>query len=93
MTRTPIIRAWDGMIVADSFAGGGGVSSGIEAALGRSPDIAINHDPEAIAMHSANHPETRHFVENVWRVDPTKACGGRPVALAAAIIRAQMETA
>jgi DNA (cytosine-5)-methyltransferase 1 len=50
-------------------------------ALGRSPDIAINHDPEAIAMHRANHPETKHYCENVWKVDPVEACGGRPVGL------------
>lgn len=80
--RPPIIRAsLDGLIV-DSFAGGGGASTGIEAALGRSVDIAINHDPEAIAMHQANHPNTRHFCESVWDVDPREATGGRPVALA-----------
>lgn len=80
--RPPVLRAWSDSIIADNFAGGGGASSGIEAALGRSPDIAINHDPEAIAMHAANHPETRHMLENVWQVDPAKACAGRPVALA-----------
>jgi DNA (cytosine-5)-methyltransferase 1 len=80
--RPPIIRTWSDEIVADNFAGGGGASSGIEAALGRSPDIAINHDPEAIAMHRANHPDTKHFIESVWDVDPLKACGGRRVALA-----------
>jgi DNA (cytosine-5)-methyltransferase 1 len=51
-------------------------------ALGRSPDIAVNHDPEAIAMHTANHPETKHYTESVWEVDPRKATGGRDVALA-----------
>lgn len=80
--RPPIIRTWSDAIIADNFAGGGGASSGIEAALGRSPDIAVNHDPEAIAMHAANHPETRHLIENVWQVDPVKACQGKPVALA-----------
>jgi len=80
--RSPIIRAWSDAIIADNFAGGGGASSGIELALGRSPDIAINHDPEAIAMHRANHPGTRHLLENVWAVDPVEACAGRPVALA-----------
>ncbi len=82
MKRPPVIRTWSDGIIADNFAGGGGASSGIESALGRSPDLAINHDPEAIAMHRANHPETRHLVENVWAVDPVKACAGRPVALA-----------
>ena len=71
-----------GELVVDSFAGGGGASTGIEMALGRSPDIAINHDPEAIAMHAANHPRTRHYCENVWDVDPRMATGGKPVGLA-----------
>ena len=69
-------------IVVDCFAGGGGASTGIEAALGRPIDIAINHDPQAIAMHVANHPETRHYCENVWDVDPREATSGRPVGLA-----------
>jgi DNA (cytosine-5)-methyltransferase 1 len=71
----------DGLIV-DSFAGGGGASLGIELALGRSPDIAVNHDAEALAMHEANHPETRHFREDVFDVDPVEACAGQPVDLA-----------
>jgi DNA (cytosine-5)-methyltransferase 1 len=69
-------------LIVDSFAGGGGASTGIEWALGRSPDIAINHSPEAIAMHALNHPKTRHYCENVWKVDPVEATGGRPVGLA-----------
>lgn len=68
-------------LIVDSFAGGGGASLGIEWALGRSPDIAINHDAEAIAMHRANHPHSRHYQEDVWKVDPVEACGGRPVGL------------
>jgi DNA (cytosine-5)-methyltransferase 1 len=60
--------------VAVGFAGGGGSSKGIKNALGYDPDVAINHDPEAIAMHRANHPNSRHFIENVWRVDPAEAC-------------------
>jgi hypothetical protein len=67
-------------IIVDSFAGGGGASLGIEMALGRSPDIAINHDREAIAMHAANHPTTKHYPEDVWKVDPVVACAGRRVA-------------
>lgn len=83
MKRPPVIRAFLGdEIIADSFAGGGGASSGIELALGRSPDVAINHDDEAIAMHAANHPTTRHYTESVWEVDPRAATGGKPVALA-----------
>lgn len=69
-------------IVVDNFAGGGGASTGIEAAIGRSVDVAINHDPAAIAMHRANHPATKHYTEDVWKVDPVEACDGRPVALA-----------
>jgi DNA (cytosine-5)-methyltransferase 1 len=68
-------------LVVDSFAGGGGASLGIELALGRSPDIAINHDAEALAMHRANHPETRHIGHNVWKVDPHAVTEGRAVGL------------
>jgi len=71
----------DGLIV-DGFAGGGGASTGIEWATGRQVDIAINHDPEAIAMHEANHPYAKHLISNIWRVDPKEATGGKPVALA-----------
>lgn len=69
-------------LVVDNFAGGGGASTGIEQAIGRSVDIAINHDPDAIAMHKVNHPKTKHYCENVWDVDPKEACNGRPVGLA-----------
>ena len=72
---------WEEIIV-DNFAGGGGASTGIEMAIGRSVDIAINHDPDAIAMHKANHPLTEHYCENVWDIDPVTATGGRPVGLA-----------
>lgn len=68
-------------IIVDNFAGGGGASTGIELALGRPVDIAINHDPAAIAMHKANHPFTEHYCESVWDVDPVKVCRGRNVAL------------
>lgn len=72
----------NGKLIVDNFAGGGGASTGIEMATGISVDIAINHDPEAIKMHKANHPSTTHYCESVWDVDPVKACKGRPVALA-----------
>lgn len=72
----------NGKLIVDNFAGGGGASTGIEIATGRSVDIAINHDPEAIKMHKANHPYTRHYCESVWDVDPVEACAGHPVALA-----------
>lgn len=68
-------------IVVDNFAGGGGASTGIELATGRPVDIAINHDPAAIAMHKANHPETEHYNESVWEVNPRKAVRGRAVGL------------
>lgn len=71
-----------GELIVDNFAGGGGASTGIEMATGYSVDIAINHDPEAIKMHKANHPNTKHYCENVWAVDPVKACNGHPVGLA-----------
>jgi DNA (cytosine-5)-methyltransferase 1 len=80
--RAPILRIHSDELIVDNFAGGGGASLGIEWALGRSPDIAINHDREAIAMHAANHPGTRHYCEDVWKVDPAEACRGRPVGLA-----------
>lgn len=72
----------NGELIVDNFAGGGGASTGIELATGYSVDIAINHDPEAIRMHKANHPNTKHYCENVWVVDPVKACNGHPVGLA-----------
>lgn len=72
----------NGELIVDNFAGGGGASTGIELATGYSVDIAINHDPEAIKMHKANHPNTKHYCENVWTVDPVKVCKGHPVGLA-----------
>ena len=72
----------NGELVVDNFAGGGGASTGIEMATGYSVDIAINHDPEAIRMHKANHPYSKHYCEDVWQVDPVKACNGHPVGLA-----------
>jgi DNA (cytosine-5)-methyltransferase 1 len=72
-------------LVIDNFAGGGGASTGIEAALGRAIDVAINHDAEAVAMHEANHPGTHHYCQSVWKADPREVVaehGGGPVALA-----------
>ena len=80
--RSPALRLHTEDLIVDNFAGGGGASLGIEWACGRSPDIAINHDPEAIAMHAANHPTTRHLCGDVWDVDPKMVCAGRAVALA-----------
>lgn len=77
-----ITKVINGELIVDNFAGGGGASTGIEMATGISVDIAINHDPEAIKMHKANHPSTKHYCESVWDVDPIEACKGKPVALA-----------
>lgn len=69
-------------IIVDNFAGGGGASTGIEMAIGRSVDIAINHDPNAITMHTTNHPDTLHYCESVFDIDPVAATSGAPVGLA-----------
>ncbi len=69
-------------LIVDSFAGGGGASTGIEMALGRSPDIAINHNADALALHAANHPDTLHLSENIFKVDPLDYVAGRHVGLA-----------
>lgn len=68
-------------LIIDSFAGGGGASTGIELALGRSPDVAINHSVKALALHAANHPETLHLDSNIWDVEPLAVTGGRHVGL------------
>ncbi|MBP5431009.1 DNA cytosine methyltransferase [Ruminococcus sp.] len=68
-------------LIVDNFAGGGGASTGIELATGRPVDIAINHDPDAILMHKTNHPNTTHYCESVWDVEPEKICQGHPVGL------------
>ncbi len=68
-------------IIVDLFAGGGGASEGIRQALGRHPDLAVNHDEDAIACHTANHPTTEHACASVWNVEPRVACAGRPVGL------------
>lgn len=69
-------------LIVDSFAGGGGASTGIEMALGRSPDLAINHNAAALALHAANHPETNHISENVYQIDPLDHLRGRRIGLA-----------
>ena len=82
--RPPIIRAYlgDHDVIVDNFAGGGGVSEAFKRALGRPPDHAINHDAEALAMHAANHPETRHHCGNIWDYKPRELVGKRRVAAA-----------
>lgn len=71
-----------GELFVDNFCGGGGVSTGIEKAIKRPVDIAVNHSEDAIRMHRTNHPGTTHYCESVWTVDPMKVCNGKPVALA-----------
>lgn len=68
-------------LIIDNFAGGGGTSTGLEAAFGRPVDVAINHNTEALAMHRANHPGTKHYCESVWDVDPRAVTGNQPVGL------------
>ena len=75
-------ESFDDEIVVDNFAGGGGASTGIELALGRIVNIAINHDPAAILLHKTNHPYTEHLQASVWDVDPAEVCRGRKVGLA-----------
>jgi len=67
-------------LVVDLFAGGGGASTGIARAY-REPDVAVNHNPIALAVHRANHPKTAHYVADVYEVDPREATGGQPVAI------------
>ena len=69
-------------VFVDSFAGGGGASTGIEMATGHPVDIAINHNEAAIMMHQRNHPFTEHYIEDIWQVDPKTAVRGRHVRLA-----------
>lgn len=68
-------------LVIDLFAGGGGASTGIERAIGRHVDIAVNHDAAAVSLHQANHPQTQHFVSDVFEVDPLVVTDGQPVGL------------
>lgn len=80
--RNPAQISMTEEIIVDSFAGGGGASTGIEVATGRVVSIAINHDADAILMHSVNHPFTEHYQASVWDIDPEEVCKGRPVGLA-----------
>lgn len=72
-------QRWSRPLIVDLFAGGGGVSTGIMRALGRDPDIAVNHDPIAVRVHALNHPGTVHFCESVYRVAPRDVVGDHPV--------------
>ena len=79
--NAPRERFQEQELVIDLFAGGGGASTGIEQAIGRSVDIAVNHDAKAVSMHQANHPDTVHFIADVFEVDPLMVTCGRPVGL------------
>lgn len=79
--RDPAQTSFTDEIIVDSFAGGGGASTGIEVATGRVVDIAIDHDADAILMHRTNHPYTEHYQASVWDIDPVEVCKGRPVGL------------
>ena len=81
MTARQFILPLAHELVIDLFAGGGGASTGIEQALDRHVDVAINHYPEAVSLHQANHPQTRHFVSDVFEVDPRAVTEGRAVGL------------
>ncbi len=76
---TQRLYRWRGGLIVDNFCGGGGASTGLWKALGVSPDIAVNHNAKALAMHKKNHPETRHYNESVWQINVREATGGRPV--------------
>ncbi|TAN03111.1 MAG: hypothetical protein EPN36_14025 [Rhodanobacteraceae bacterium] len=79
--RAPAVRLRPGEVAVDLFAGGGGASEAIRQALGIDPYVAVNHDQWAIGMHRANHPDTQHFCEDVWEVDPRTVCAGHKVGL------------
>lgn len=68
-------------LIVDGFAGGGGMSSAIEHALGRHVDVAFNHSEIAISMHMANHPQTKHYIADAYEVDPHESTGGLPIGL------------
>ena len=81
MTLAPTLGLpFEKELVVDLFAGGGGASTGIARAY-REPDVAVNHNPIALAVHRANHPQTAHYVADVFEVDPVLATGGQPVGI------------
>lgn len=80
--RSPVLRTWGpGEEDVDLFAGGGGASEGKRRATGSSPTIAVNHWPTAIAVHTANHPDCEHYIDDVYKVRPLKATRGKRVRL------------
>lgn len=81
MLTPQLILPMAGELLVDLFCGGGGASTGIEMALGRYVDVAVNHDPQAVSLHEANHPQTRHYRSDVFEVDPLEVTQGMPVGL------------
>ena len=69
----------DDEIVVDFFCGGGGAGTGLEMGLGRTVNVAKNHSPQAISMHTVNHPGAKHFTTDVFEGDPDTECGGKAV--------------
>ncbi|KTC62703.1 DNA methyltransferase [Pseudomonas fluorescens ABAC62] len=69
----------DDEIVVDFFCGGGGAGTGLEMGLGRTVNVAKNHSPQAISMHTVNHPGAKHFTTDVFEGDPDSECGGKAV--------------
>jgi DNA (cytosine-5)-methyltransferase 1 len=69
----------DDEIVVDFFCGGGGAGTGLEMGLGRKVNVAKNHSPKAISMHTVNHPGAAHFTTDVFEGDPDTECGGKAV--------------
>ncbi|MBJ2179660.1 DNA cytosine methyltransferase [Pseudomonas veronii] len=69
----------DDEIVVDFFCGGGGAGTGLEIGLGRAVNVAKNHSPQAISMHTMNHPGAQHFTTDVFEGDPDTECGGKAV--------------
>jgi len=69
----------DDEIVVDFFCGGGGAGTGLEMGLGRAVNVAKNHSPQAISMHTVNHPVAVHYTTDVFDGDPDTECGGKAV--------------
>jgi DNA (cytosine-5)-methyltransferase 1 len=69
----------DDEIVVDFFCGGGGAGTGLEMGLGRAVNVAKNHNPQAISMHTVNHPGAVHYTTDVFDGDPDTECGGKAV--------------
>jgi len=69
----------DDEIVVDFFCGGGGAGTGLEMGLGRAVNVAKNHSPQAISMHTVNHPGAVHYTTDVFDGDPDTECGGKAV--------------